>query len=101
MLKHACPGLYIFGKYTVFALVLLGVNIIFTLYLFHSHWHTIVEFLSGLVVNSDGNLCISIEGKLNVVATTALSDLVPGQLHVFSTSVNRFLVFLTHQKRFT
>lgn len=91
------PGLYIFEKY-MFALVLLGVNIIFTLGSFHSHWHTVVDFLNGLVVNSDGNLCISIEGKLNVVAATALPDLMPRQFHVFATSVNKISVFLTHQK---
>lgn len=71
------------------ALVLIGVNIVFTLNLVHSHWHTIVEFLNGLVVDSDGNWCISIKGKLNIVATPALSGLGSGQLHVFATSVIR------------
>lgn len=67
---------------------------------FHSHWRTIVEFLNGLVVNSDGYLSISIEGKLNVVAASALPHLVPRQLHVFATSANTISVFITDQNRF-
>lgn len=67
--------------------------------LFHSHWHTVVEFLDGLVVNSDGNLSIGIEGKLNVVAASAL-PLVPRQLHVLVTSVNTISVLVTDRDGF-
>lgn len=54
----------------------------------HSHWHAVVEFLNGLVVNRNGDLHISVESKLDIVATVVLSSLMTRQFQIFTASVN-------------
>jgi len=49
------------------------------------HWHTIVKLFNGLVVYRDGNLCVGIKGKLNIVAAVAFSNFLSRKLHVFTT----------------
>lgn len=50
------------------------------------HWHTIVKLFNGLIIYSDGDLCVGIKGKLNIVAAVALPSFLSRQLHVFVTS---------------
>lgn len=49
------------------------------------HWHTTVKLFNGLVVYSDGNLCVGIKGKLNIVAAVAFPNFLSRKLHVFTT----------------
>lgn len=49
------------------------------------HWHTIVKLFNGLVVYSDGNLCVGIKGELNIVAAVAFPNFLSRKLHVLTT----------------
>lgn len=54
---------------------------------FHSHWHSVVELLHGLVVDGDGHLRVSVKGELDVVAGTVLArGLVTRQLEILAAS---------------
>lgn len=48
-----------------------------------------MKLFNGLVVYSDGNLCVGIKGKLNVVAAVAFPNFLSRQLHVFTTSADK------------
>lgn len=49
------------------------------------HWHSIMKFLYGLVVDGYGHLCVSIKGKLYIVAGPVFPRcLVTRQLQVFT-----------------
>lgn len=52
---------------------------------FHLHWHSTVKLLHGLVVDGNGHLRVSVEGKLYVVAGPVLPCcLVTRQLQVLA-----------------
>lgn len=52
---------------------------------FHSHWHSVVKLLHGLVVDGNGHLRVSVKGKLYVVAGPVLPcRLVAWQLQVLA-----------------
>lgn len=54
---------------------------------FHSHRHSVVELLHGLVVDGDGHLRVGVKGELDVVAGTVLArGLVTRQLQVLAAS---------------
>lgn len=54
---------------------------------FHSHWHSVVELLHGLVEDGDGHLRVSVKGELDVVAGAVLArGLVTRQLQVLAAS---------------
>lgn len=57
------------------------------------HWHTIVKLFNGLVVYGDGNLCVGIKGKLNIIAAVAFPNFLSGKLHVFTTSADKIANF--------
>lgn len=53
---------------------------------FHSHWHSVVKLLDGLVVDGDGHLCVGVKDELYIVAGPVLPRrLISRQLQVIAT----------------